>query len=77
MALGGARFAPPYIPYQEYADTLFNTSLAYEVPVLKGYVTPLLKTVKRIPVYGEATRLLSFLEYVPVIPSDDVQISPS
>ncbi|MCC8177641.1 MAG: nucleoside kinase, partial [Cloacibacillus sp.] len=60
-------------PYQEYADTLFNTSLAYEVPVLKGYVTPLLKTVKEeSPVYGEATRLLSLLEYVPVIPSDDV-----
>ncbi len=60
-------------PYQEYADTLFNTALAYEAPVLKGYVTPLLKTVREdSPVYGEATRLLSLLEYVPVIPSDDV-----
>lgn len=60
-------------PYQENADTLFNTALAYEVPVLKGYVVPLLKTVQEhSPVYGEAQRLLALLSYVPVIPSDDV-----
>ncbi|MDO5116358.1 MAG: nucleoside kinase [Synergistaceae bacterium] len=60
-------------PYQENADALFNTSLAYETPVLKGYVVPLLKTVPEdSPVYGEAQRLLALLEYVPVIPSDDV-----
>lgn len=60
-------------PYQECADTLFNTSLAYEAPVLKGYVLPLLQTVKEgSPVHGEASRLLSLLEFVPTIPSDDV-----
>ena len=60
-------------PYQENADTLFNTSLAYELPVLKGYVQPLLASVKDdSPAYGEAQRLLSILSFVPVIPSDDV-----
>ena len=60
-------------PYQENADALFNTSLAYEIPVLKGYVLPLLKTVKESsPAYGEANRLMALLRYVPVIPSDDV-----
>ncbi|MCE5202407.1 MAG: nucleoside kinase [Synergistaceae bacterium] len=60
-------------PYQENADTLFNTALAYELSVLKGYVQPMLKSVSEdSPVYGEAQRLLSLLRYVPVIPSDDV-----
>ena len=60
-------------PYQENADTLFNTSLAYELCVLKGYVLPLLNSVSEAsPVYGEAQRLLSMLDYVPIIPSDDV-----
>jgi uridine kinase len=60
-------------PYQERADALFNTALAYELPVIKGYATPLLKSVPEgSPVYGEAQRLLSILSAVPVIPSDDV-----
>lgn len=60
-------------PYQEQADTLFNTALAYELPVIKGYVLPMLKSVQEgSPVYGEAQRLLSILSYVPIIPSDDV-----
>ena len=60
-------------PYQENADALFNTSLAYEFPVLKGYVQPLLASIEEdSPAYGEAQRLLSILSFVPVIPSDDV-----
>lgn len=60
-------------PYQENADALFNTSLAYELPVLKGYVLPLLNSVPEESLaYGEAQRLLSILDFVPVIPSDDV-----
>jgi uridine kinase len=60
-------------PYQSRADRLFNTSLAYELPVIKGYVLPMLQSVPEdSPAYGEARRLLSILRYVPVIPSDDV-----
>ena len=60
-------------PYTANADALFNTSLPYEICVLKGYVMPLLMTVgEDSPVYGEALRLLSLLQYIPVMPSDDV-----
>lgn len=60
-------------PYQDNADAIFNTALAYEIPVLNGYVVPLLKTVPEdSPVYGEAQRLLAMLHFVPVVPSDDV-----
>ena len=60
-------------PYQDNADTLFNTALAYELPVLKGYAEPLLRSVpEESPAYGEAQRLLSMLRFVPFIPSDDV-----
>lgn len=60
-------------PYQDSADTLFNTALAYELPVIKGYVQPMLKSVPEdSQVHGEAQRLLALLRYVPVIPSDDI-----
>lgn len=60
-------------PYQENADNLFNTALAYELPVIKGYAQPLLASVPEASTeYGEAQRLLSILDYVPVMPSDDV-----
>ena len=73
MAVRNKRLSEAYFPYQENADTLFNTSLAYELPVLKGYVLPLLKGIDEdSPVFGEAQRLLSILDFVPVIPSDDV-----
>ncbi|MDR1472393.1 MAG: nucleoside kinase [Synergistaceae bacterium] len=60
-------------PYEERADVLFNTSLAYEISVLKGYVEPLLRAIPELsPAYGEASRLLSTLGFAPVIPSENV-----
>jgi uridine kinase len=60
-------------PYEEGADSLFNTSLVYEISVLKGYAEPLLRAIhESSPAYGEARRLLSMLSFAPVIPSDDV-----
>mgnify|MGYP001262011961 CR=1 FL=1 len=51
-------------PYQEEADIMFNSSLAYEISVLKPYVEPLLFSIKEeAPEYQEAKRLLKFLEY--------------
>ena len=50
-------------PYQENADIVFNSSLFYEISVLKKYVEPMLLEVPNtIPEYGEARRLLKFLE---------------
>ncbi|MDR0616104.1 MAG: nucleoside kinase [Synergistaceae bacterium] len=60
-------------PYEEGADILFNTSLVYEIAVLKGYAEPLLRAIhESSPSYGEASRLLSMLSFAPVIPSENV-----
>lgn len=51
-------------PFQEQADVMFNSSLAYELSVLKPYVEPLLFSIKEDePEYQEAKRLLKFMEY--------------
>ena len=49
-------------PYQEDADTIFNTALPYELSVLKVYAEPLLQSIARDSShYAEAQRLLKFL----------------
>ena len=51
-------------PFQEEADVMFNSSLLYELAVLKQYVEPLLFGVdKNSPEYAEAKRLLKFFDY--------------
>ncbi len=60
-------------PFQENADVMFNSSLFYELPVLKHYVVPLLRSVpNNIPEYGEATRLLKLLDFFTSIPPDEI-----
>ena len=60
-------------PYQDNADVIFNTFLAYELAVLKIYAEPLLYTVKvDDPEYLTAVRLIELLDLVLPIPSDDV-----
>lgn len=55
-------------PYQEEADVMFNTSLPYELAVLKKYCQPLLDAVgKDEEEYTEAKRLSRLLSYfVPI-----------
>ncbi len=51
-------------PYQENADVMFNSALAYELPTLKPLVEPLLRQVTfGTAEYIEAKRLLRFLEW--------------
>ena len=51
-------------PYQEQADAMFNTTLAYELPIMKKYVYPILKAVSvESPCYTLAMRLVKFLDY--------------
>jgi uridine kinase len=51
-------------PYQENADEMFNSALAYELAALKPLAEPLLRQVPYgIPEYIEAKRLLAFLEW--------------
>ena len=60
-------------PYQDDADVIFNSFLAYELGVLKTYVEPLLYTIPpEDPEYHTAIRLLEILKLVLPIPSEDV-----
>ena len=60
-------------PFQENADVMFNSSLVYELSVLKLYVEPLLEAIgNEHPEHVEASRLLRFLSYFRVIPSTNI-----
>ncbi len=60
-------------PFQDEADTIFNSTLAYELAVLKTYAEPLLFTVQEDdPEYDTALRLLQLLKFVLPMPSKDV-----
>lgn len=60
-------------PYQEEADVIFNSSLVYEMSVLKKYIEPLLKEIDNSSkYYSEARKLLRFLEYFVDIEDESV-----
>lgn len=60
-------------PFQEEADAVFNSSLLYELAVLKPYAEPLLFGISpEAPGYLEAKRLLKFLDYFLGISSEDI-----
>lgn len=51
-------------PFGENADATFNSSLIFELGVMKDYAEPLLRNVPHnLPQYAEAYRLLRFLDY--------------
>ncbi len=61
------------LPYAAYADSVFNTSLLYEIGAIKSYALPLLMEVRCCsPEYLEAQRLISFLEQFNTVPSDKI-----
>ena len=63
-------------PYQENADVMFNSSLFYELAVLKTHAEPILRAVpQNIKEYSEARRLLRLLEYV--VPLQDNELPPT
>ena len=60
-------------PYQSNVDAAINSSLTYELGVLKTYVEPLLYSVgENDKEYPEALRLINFLNNFLPIPSDDI-----
>ncbi|MBD5204369.1 MAG: nucleoside kinase [Bacteroidales bacterium] len=60
-------------PYQENADATFNSSLLFELGVMKSYAEPLLREVPHdVEEYAEAHRLLRFLGYFSHIPADQI-----
>jgi uridine kinase len=60
-------------PFQENADVMFNSSLVYELAILKPYIEPLLAEIKPdMREYVEATTLLKFLSYFRPAPDNFV-----
>lgn len=60
-------------PFQENADATFNSSLLFELGVMKEYAEPLLRQVPHnVAQYGNAYRLLRFLEYFDPIPTEQI-----
>ncbi|MCR4965379.1 MAG: nucleoside kinase [Bacteroidales bacterium] len=60
-------------PYQENADVMINTSLIFELGVLKNYAIPILREVpETVPEYAEASRLLKFLSFFHSISEKDI-----
>lgn len=60
-------------PFQENADVMFNSSLFYELAVLRPLAEPhLLRVNLDHPKWAEANRLLSFLTWVTPVPDEGV-----
>lgn len=60
-------------PYQENADMTFNSSLIFELAVMRPYADDILRYFPRdVPEYAEAHRLVKFLSYFTPIPIDDI-----
>jgi uridine kinase len=60
-------------PFQEHADVMFNSSLIYELGVLKNLALPILLEIDSTqPHYSESRRLVEFLSYFLPIDSDDI-----
>ena len=58
-------------PYNGAADVLFNSTLAYEIGLLKKYAEPLLEEITPDqPEYGEARRLLDFFRFFRTIENE-------
>ncbi|MEF9931003.1 MAG: nucleoside kinase, partial [Bacteroidales bacterium] len=66
-------------PYQENADIMFNSSLIYELPMLKHYADPLLRRIPPLSTaYAESLRLLKFLSYIIELnPKEQAGIPPT
>lgn len=59
-------------PFQEQADAMFNSSLAYELPIMKKYAYPALAAIKPdSPHYTLARRLVKFLNYIQTADVED------
>ncbi|MCX6558811.1 MAG: nucleoside kinase [Candidatus Aminicenantes bacterium] len=60
-------------PFQETADTMFNSALVYELAVLRDLAVPLLESIPaEAETYTEAQRLLTFLMLFRPVAADEV-----
>ena len=60
-------------PYQENADVMLNSSLFYEISVLRPFAEKILREVPdTVPEFDEARRMLKFLDNFIPIPPDEI-----
>ena len=60
-------------PFEEEADAVFNTTLVYELSILKTYAEPLLYAVEENDEnYKDVVRLLNLLKLVLPISSENI-----
>ncbi len=60
-------------PFQENANSMFNSSLIFELAVLKKHAEPILEEVpKYCAEFAEAHRLQKFLSYFETIPENEI-----
>lgn len=65
-------------PYNDTADVFFNSSLIYELSVLRKYAEPLLLNIpKEDSAYPEAQRMLDFIRFFAPVPDDTCIVSNS
>lgn len=66
-------------PFQENADIMFNSSLIFELPLLKYYAEPHLNRIPATsPAYSESVRILKFLSHIATpSPEDIVAVPPT
>ena len=61
------------MPFHENADAMFNSSLLFELAVMKNYALPILQQVpSNTPEYAEASRLIKFLNYFEPLDEKDI-----
>ena len=61
------------MPFHENADAMFNSSLLFELSVMKNYALPILQQVpSNTPEYAEASRLIKFLSYFEPLDEKDI-----
>ena len=61
------------MPFHENADAMFNSSLLFELSVMRNYALPILQQVpSNTPEYAEASRLIKFLNYFEPLDEKDI-----
>lgn len=64
-------------PFEENADSMFNSSMLYDLPLLKYYAEPLLFEIKETsPAYEKAQKLLKMLDRVQVLRPEEIAAIP-
>lgn len=64
-------------PFQKNANMVFNSTVQYELPLLKHFATPLLRGIgESSPAYAEAQRLLGVLKNIEPLPLEAIQAIP-